>query len=102
MSKRLKIAPKVLKLAKDLGFLENTTAQIKYMAEYSAPCTHAQGNRRYEDIVLRVENDMILNIAAFEAPELPKYSTKKYKCSDCNADGGYCCTCNSTGYVTGF
>ena len=46
-----------------MGFGENVHLRIARMARRSAPFSHAQGNRRFEDWVLRIEQGAVVSIA---------------------------------------
>ena len=45
-----------------LGIDGDVDARIARMARRSAPCTHPSGNRRFEDFVLSIDGDTVVNI----------------------------------------
>jgi hypothetical protein len=56
--------------------------------------THPIATHRFEDILFTIEDGVI--VGAYVEAKLAKHVMKDI-CPDCQDDGGYCVTCNSTG-----
>ena len=109
------VADDALREARGLGMFGNVRARLQKMARSSTPFTHPNGNRRFEGFLLTIEGHTVLGVAPYRVPTpgVPLPTKKKKKvhtmileapkddgmvvCPDCNADGGPCATCNSTG-----
>lgn len=48
-----------------LGIDGDVEARIARMARRSAPCTHPNGNRRFEDFLLTVDGNTVTDIERF-------------------------------------
>jgi hypothetical protein len=59
--------------------------------------THPIATHRFEDILFTIENGVI--VGAYVEAKLAKHVLKDI-CPDCQDDGGYCVTCNSTGGIS--
>jgi len=75
--------------------------RLQEMVRLSARCTHARGNRRYEDIIFMVVGKRIVNYTklAKEEPEVPEVF---YRCAVCSNTGrvrvfDMCGHCDGTG-----
>ena len=81
----MKIPEHVWVKARDLGVL--TKKELANMVKMSAPATHPQGNRRYEDYIFKIQSNAVEDINNDGAGILPDI------CPDCENDGGFCLTC---------
>jgi hypothetical protein len=60
--KQFVVAPEAIDQGRRLGVGEDVATRIARMARRAAPFTHPQGNRRFEDWVLRIDKGVVLAI----------------------------------------
>lgn len=70
------VSAQALAQGRAMGFGENVHLRIARMARRSAPFSHAQGNRRFEDWVLRIEQGAVVSIAKITPGETRARGTK--------------------------
>lgn len=56
------VHPRVVLQARRLGLIGNAETRIARMARYSAPFSHAAGNRRFENYILRIDQGVVVSI----------------------------------------
>lgn len=61
-----KVTPFAAKAAREIGLCGNIANRLSRMARRSAPITCGYGNRRFQDFVLLVEGDEILNVVRLD------------------------------------
>ena len=104
MGHKVKISSYALEKAKEFGFSGNVQKSLKNLVKFSAPYTHQLGNRRNREYILLIESDILKDINLIDDKKQRrrlKFGKKKRVCPDCNNDGdygGFCLSCNSTGY----
>ena len=91
---KVELAPNVPHLARDLG-IEDPETMIPQMIEFSAPCTHALGNRRYEDYVFKFVDGNVTHICLFDSEDVEE-KVEDGVCPDCHDDGNFCLTCGTS------
>lgn len=73
----LGIPMRLVRWVKDYGYADdNAFDWLKNAAENSAPCTHPEGNRRFDDLLLTIVDNKVVDLAVYEP-----------KCKEC-ADTG--------------
>ncbi len=91
------VAEDVLRGAINLGLGDNLVEareRITRMVKLSAPYTHRSGNRRYKDFGFYTEAGQIKGVF-----KISEEVFEDVMCPDCQAVGGTCATCDSTGWV---
>lgn len=63
--RKFEISPTALAQARQVGLIGNLEARLAKMAKHGAPITHAEGNRRYERFIMRVEKGVLVSIVRF-------------------------------------
>ena len=111
MPKEYVIAKTAIASAKQVGLFGAVEKVLKNAASHSAPFTHPNGNRRFNNLILEIEGDRVVNVCKYDPqteytytevpPNTQGQGVVMVTCPDCNADGGVCLTCNSTGMVSG-
>src|SRR5262245_41545901 len=67
MSREFVVTPEAVDQGRRLGVGEDVATRVARMARRAAPVTHPQGNRRFEEWVLRIEKGVVLSIAKMPA-----------------------------------
>jgi hypothetical protein len=63
--RKIEISPAAMAQARRAGLIGNLEARLARMARHGAPITHAEGNRRYESFIMRVEQGVLVSITRF-------------------------------------
>lgn len=107
----LQVTPAAMDAAKRLGLTRERLVEMAYAGAF---LTHPSANRRFGDVIMRVENDTVHGVwsanappaTALErlslqqvAPPLGRFATRQYVCPICEADGTYCKECGSKGTI---
>jgi len=61
-SREYTIAPEVLDQARELGMYGTVEVRLKKMARLAVPATHPKGNFRYEQVVLKIDQNRVVSI----------------------------------------
>ena len=107
----VEILPEVIDQARRLGMYGNVSTRLCKMVKQAAPFTHPDGNMRFESFVFRVEESCLVAVTKHD-PHLSGSEIEVVSqgdeidfnltmitivCPDCEDDGEYCGTCNTTG-----
>ena len=80
----MQIKKETLRKAIKLGIGED---ELSTMVDLCAPTTHHLGNRRYDNYIFLIEDNIVKDIN--------KQGVKEEVCPDCDDDGDYCLTCRT-------
>lgn len=61
----VRVTEQALVAARAAGLRGDTEARIRRMVRRASPVTHVLGNRRFDDYVLRVEDDVVLSVGRY-------------------------------------
>jgi hypothetical protein len=90
----VRINPVLVEAARKMGL---PLVKLVYMANHAVPYNKTPNAKRYKDMLFHVSRGEIVQISA--VPKKPVYQMISVICPDCSADGDFCLTCNTTGYV---
>ena len=57
-----RVADVAIAQGRAIGLAGDVSARLRRMARRSAPITHHDGNRRFDDFILRVENNVVQSV----------------------------------------
>lgn len=63
------VAEKAAAMAREIGIGGDVRARLSRMARRAAPITHPEGNRRFDDFVLRVNGKTVEAVCRYYQPE---------------------------------
>ena len=70
---------RLVRWVKDYGYAQDDALEwLRNAALNSAPCSHPEGNRRYDDLLLTIEDNKVVDLAVY-APQ----------CTECNDTGRF-------------
>jgi hypothetical protein len=74
------VSRKAIAQAERLGIIgDGGSLRIKLMAQKSAPFTHERFNRRYQQHILLVQNDIVTDIAILSPQERAFYNSRRFE-----------------------
>ena len=94
------LSSKAISQAKNLGMTNRTEKTLRKLVRMSVPYTHMKGNRRNKNFIINVEGKVVTGIFSLHEKTKRLKIKGKIICPDCNNDGEFCLTCNSTGFIS--
>jgi hypothetical protein len=109
----LQVSGVAMDAAKRMGITRERLIEMAYAGAF---LTHPAANRRFGDVIMRVDGDVVQGVWPFSAPPKPatavellgaaqasplgRYARRQYVCPICDADGTFCKECSSKGTIT--
>jgi hypothetical protein len=77
-SPRYVISPHALLKARTFGMYGAVEDRIRNMAAQSSPFTHPVANRRFHQFLLKIEDDVVVDLVKLTADEIARFDSRPY------------------------
>ena len=72
------ISPHALLKARTFGMYGAAEDRIRYMATQSSPFAHPVGNRRFHQILLKIEGEVVVDLIKLTPDEIARFDARPY------------------------